>query len=308
MEKIGCFIYTVSNDEMSNFKNDTFFGPNAVNSFKTYHPDIDLIYITDDNLQEYLTELNITEYYDNLGILRIHIIKELMLQQHYTKMIMLGADTFTCARLDEFLEPTSSDMICSLGPPYPFLKTEYWAPTVKSYTANNKTYHEVDFINADVVCFNNSKIVEILYEKSLEYWTDHCEQGGMNYLYQNQDSLNIKVSIVDYPYFSSKVAYNVRSKGEASGGCQMKDGNLYSGHYNDSNSKVISQTYPTSEYIVKNNKLYTPEGKQIKAFHYAEALAIKTKSEYDEVISEIKTLWFNTQTKEFLINKCNCKF
>ena len=88
----------------------------------------------------------------------------------------------------------------------------------------------------------------------------------------------------------------------------MKDGKLYSGHYNDPNSKVIGDIYPTSQYIVKDNKLYTPDGKQIKVFHYAEALAVKTKLEFKEVIDEIKTLWFNDQTKDFLINKCNCKF
>jgi len=309
MGKIGCFIYTVSNDEFSNFKNDSFFGPNAVSSFKTFHPDIDLIYITDDNLKQYLEDLDITEYYDHLGVLRIHIIKELMKQQHYTKMIMLGADTFTCSRLDEFLSESSSDMICSLGPPYPFLKTEYWSPTVKTYsTTENHTLNEVDFINADVVCFNNLKVVETLYEKTLEYWTNHAEQGGMNFLYQNQDSLNIKVSIVDYPYFSTPVVYNVRSKGAASGGCQMKEGKLYNGHYNNSDSKVIGNIYPTSQYTVKDDKLYTPDGKQIKVFHYAEALAVKTKHEFEEVIGEIKTLWFNDQTKDFLINKCNCKF
>jgi hypothetical protein len=29
----------------------------------------------------------------------------------------------------------------------------------------------------------------MVYEKSLEFWTGHAEQGGINYCYQNQNDL-----------------------------------------------------------------------------------------------------------------------
>ena len=188
------------------------------------------------------------------------------------------------------------------------LKTEYWEPKIVEFTLNNQTYHDIDFINADVVCINNTETAELLYNKSIEFWTDHAEQGGMNYIHQNQSDLNVKVEIVDFPYVKTNVLYNVRSKGIACGGNQMYRGKLYNGNYKDPNSSIVSNIYPTFTYYVNDNKLYTSDHKQIKVFHYAEALGVKTKEEYNETLNEIKTTWFNQETLLFLTEQCNCKF
>ena len=217
-KKIGCLFLHLSNDEGSNYKEDTFFAPNAINSFKKWHPNVDIHHITNDNFQTYLKDLNITEYYDSLGLIRIYLIKELLAQKGYNKIIMLGLDTFTCSYLDDFINNDEDDLICSSGPPYSFMKTDYWAPKVVD--------GDVDFINADVACFNSVKAADMLINKSIEFWTNHCEQGGMNYLYQNQKSLDIKVNIVDFPYNKVNSLYNVRSKGMAHGGNQMYKGKL----------------------------------------------------------------------------------
>jgi len=307
-EKIACFFLNITNHEGENFKQDDFFAPNSVNSFKKWNPEVEVICITNDNMDDYLKRLGITEYYDSVGHIRVHFIKELMKQENYTKIIMLGLDTFTCAPLDEFINNTTSDLICSSGPPYHFLKTEYWEPKIVQFEFNNQIHQDVDFINADVVCFNSLKGAEMVYEKSLEFWTNHAEQGGMNYCYQNQESLDMKVDIVDFPYAKSPFLYNVRSKGTACGGNQMYKGNLYSGNYKDPNNVIVGNVYPTYEYYIKDNKLFTKDHKQIKVFHYAEALGVKTKEEYDETLYEIKNKWFNPETIEFLETQCNCKF
>jgi hypothetical protein len=298
--KIACVFLHITNYEGNNYQKDDFFAPNAINSFKKWHPNVDIHHITNDNFNSYLKDLNITEYYDAIGLIRIYIIRELLKTQGYKKVIMLGLDTFTCSYLDEFINNNTDDMICSSGPPYSFIKTDYWAPKIIN--------GDVDFINADVACFNNWEIADMLINKSIEFWTNHSEQGGMNYLYQNQESLNIKVSIVDFPYNKTNSLYNVRSKGIACGGNQMYKGNLYNGNYKDPNSSVIGDVYPTSTYHVKDNKLFTPDNKQIKVFHYAEALGVKTKEEYNETLHEMKTIWFNNETRQFLTEQCNCNF
>jgi hypothetical protein len=94
----------------------------------------------------------------------------------------------------------------------------------------------------------------------------------------------------------------------AHGGNQMYQGNLYNGNYKDPNSRVIGDVYPTSTYHVRDNKLFTSDNKQIKVFHYAEALGVKTKDEYNETLNEMKTLWFNEETKQFLKEQCNMNF
>ena len=308
MKKIGCFFLHLSNDKHKNFQKDNFFSNNSINSFKKWHPEVDIIYITNDNFNNYLKDLEISEYYDHIGVVRIQLIRELFRKKGYDKIIMLGLDTFTCSYLDEFMDDHDNDMICSSGPPYTFLKTDYWQPKIVEFEHNGFLYQDVDFINADVVCFNNYETVSLLYDKSIEFWSDHAEQGGMNYLYQNQKDLGIKVSIVDFPYAKAKSLYNVRSKGIASGGNQMYRGNVYTGNYKDINSSVCSKVYPTSEYSVIDNKLFTKDNKQIKVFHYAEALGVKTKEEYNETLNEIKNMWFNQETLKFLTEQCNCNF
>jgi len=309
-KKIACLILNLSLKNLTNFKEDKFFTPNAVNSFKKWHPDIDLHLVTNKNTQEYLTDLNITEYYDDIALFRIQLIQGLMKVKKYTKVIVLGTDTLTCSRLDEFIEDDITDMICSSGPPYDFLKTQYWQHKKEYFQVGvgGPLTQDVPFINADVTCYNGLKGVEKFYNTTKEYWTDHQDQGGMNYCYINQDELGMSVNIIDYPYFKSKSLYNVRSKGAACGGNQMIEGNLWNGDYNAPQSSIISDTYPTSTYYTNNSKLYTSDHKQIKVFHYAEALGAKSKKEYNKIVNEIKTIWFNKETIEFLINECNCNF
>ena len=308
MNKIACVFLKLSNNGSKNYLDTDFFSYNAINSFKKWHPDIEIHLITDDNFNLYLTQLSIDEYYDNVGLVRVHIIKELMKQHGYTKVIMLGLDTFTCSYLDEFINDTESDLICSSGPPYTFLSTQYYKIPTLEFEYNGVKYRDVPFINADVTCFNSLKAAELVYEMSIKHWTDHAEQGGLNYCYINQNDLNIKVKIVDFPYITAASLYNVRSKGTACGGNQMYRNNVYNGNYKDPSSRIIGNIYPTSTYFIKDDKLYTTDNKQIKVFHYAEALGFKTKDEYVEFLDEIRTMWFNKETINFLTNKCNCKF
>ena len=319
-QKIGCMFIHLNkeaeqpgkqNEYMTgtlNFNKDLFFASNAINSFKKHHPDVDIIYITNDNLSSYLEKLNIKEYYESITLLRIHLTKELLKQGFYSKIIILGLDTFTSAYLDEFIHNSIDDILCSSGPPYLFLKTPYWEPSIAQFEHDGKIMQDVNFINADVVCFNSAKGAEMVYDVSLKYWTEHCEQGGINYCYLNQEELGIKVNIVDFPYVKANSLYNVRSKGAACGGHQMWKGEVWSGDYKDPNSVVIGNVYPTSTYYVKDNKLYTSDHKQIKVFHYCENLGNISKEEYDNFLNEIKTKWFNKETIDFLVNQCDCKF
>jgi hypothetical protein len=311
-KKIACLFLNITLNEdiygSDNFITNDFFSHNAINSFKKWHPEIDVHYVTDNNFAEYLAELGIEEYYNNISLIRLLLTKVLMDIKKYEKVIVLGIDTFTCAPLTEFIENEIDDMVCSSGPPYHFIQTEYWKPAIEVFEHDGKLFRDISFINADVYCINNSEMANKLYDITLKYWTEQMDQGGINYCYINQNDLGIKVKIVDFPYVKTNVLYNVRSKGRAYGGNQMHRGIVYDGNHKDPDSRVIGYVYPTSTYYVKDDKLYTSDHKQIKVFHYAEALGGKTKEEYNETLNEIKTMWFNPETLLFLTNQCNCKF
>ena len=84
----------------------------AKKSFEAFHPDVDLFYITNENIKDF-------KYYDKLeefglGYGKFFYANEIMQTYKYEKIILLGADTITCARLDEFIDNNKSDMIGTL--------------------------------------------------------------------------------------------------------------------------------------------------------------------------------------------------
>jgi hypothetical protein len=311
MKKIACLFINLSsftdnnNIPYKNYENDNFFTPNAINSFKKWNPDVDVHYINDKNLNEYLQKLQIEEFYENIGLMKIHFAKQLFKSLNYIKVISLGIDTFTCARVDEFINNDEDDLICTAGAFHP-ISTEHFTTPIESFVENGKIYNDTPFINGDVICINNVKAAETLYDISIKYWSDHAEQGGMNYCYLNQKEVGLKVSIVDYPYYKTKVVYNIRSKGVVGGYCLIK-GNVLAGR----KGKVISNTYPSLLFYINDNKLYTQDNKQIKIFHYCEGLGYKTDEDelsLEEQIYEMKHKWFNKETIQFLTTQCDCKF
>lgn len=304
MKKIACLFINITL-EHNNYENDNFFIPNAINSFKKWNPEIDIHFVNNSNFLDYCEKLKITEYYDNVGLLKIHLAKEFFSKLKYDKVISLGIDTFTCARVDEFIENNTDDLICTSGAFHMVSNDSFRTPVIE-FNDNGTLRKEVAFINGDVICINNERAAEILYDVSLKNWSDHAEQGGMNLCYIHQNELNLKVSIVDFPYYKTKVLYNIRSKGVIGGYCMMR-GKVLNGRH----GAVISDVYPTLQFYVNDNKLYTRDHKQIKIFHYCEGLGTKRdKNELtaEEQIHEMKTMWFNKETTDFLKKQCDCSF
>jgi hypothetical protein len=66
------------------------------------------------------------------------------------------------------------------------------------------------------------------------------------------------------------------------------------------------QLAPTRKFYIKDKKLYTQDHKQIKCFHYEEALGLRPNEEFDEMINDFKTNWFNEETINFFKEECGC--
>jgi len=306
MKRIACLFINITLGK-NNYHNDTFFIPNAINSFKKWNPEIDVHFVDDSNFVEYCEKLNIKEYYDNVGLLKIHLAKEMFSKLNYDKVISIGIDTFTCARVDEFIDNDTDDLICTSGA-FHMVSNEFFTTPVIEFVDNNRVYKDVAFINGDVICINNQRAANILYDVSIQNWSNHAEQGGMNICYIQQKELGLKVSIVDFPYHRTKILYNIRSKGVVGGYCMIR-GKVLNGRRGD----VISNVYPTTEFYINDKKLYTRDHKQIKIFHYCEGLGTKKIEDDDELtvdeqVHEMKTMWFNKETIEFLKKECDCSF
>ena len=206
-KKIGCMIFSIG-------KTYRKFSQCAVRSFKKFHPDVDVHYIDESNVDNFKVNKYIPEQLrDHYGILRFAIAAEIMGTQEYDKFIVLGADTITCSRLDEFIDEDRPDIIFTSDYPYqlnlgyaykedifvvttPLLgavfdeksETYMWNsenPTV-IFTDVLSAYERedvqvIDYLhaNADVICFNNLDALKDVYKFSLKHWRDYHQNASL---------------------------------------------------------------------------------------------------------------------------------
>ena len=105
--KIGCLIYAFGSgyEKLAQCARD---------SFAEFHPDVKTILITDKTINEYDVSKSFDDtYYGYHGIFRYAIALEIMKKNNYDKMIVLGADTITCARLEEFIDENDIDILAT---------------------------------------------------------------------------------------------------------------------------------------------------------------------------------------------------
>jgi hypothetical protein len=119
--KIGCFISQFTLEGGSLVVGDATkydsLAKCAVDSFKKFHPEIELHYINDTNFIKYYEKyFQSYELVDHIGIVRYMLAYDIMLKENYDKLIVLGCDTITCSRLDEFINSTE-DVLATLNYP-----------------------------------------------------------------------------------------------------------------------------------------------------------------------------------------------
>jgi hypothetical protein len=297
--KIGCLITQVTLPE----NNFTLEGVDqarynelaqcSLNSFRKFHPDIELHYVNDSNLPEYHEKyFKSFDLVDHIGIVRYMLAYDMMLQNNYDKIIVLGCDTITCARMDEFID-NNEDVLATLN--YPCQEsTEYW--TTPYFEISPGVYDHGN-INADVVCFNNPEALKKVIELSLEHYTYFAEQGALNELAWVDKSYSVK--IVDFPYPTSPVVYNARSKGVF--GTNMIVNGVLAKH-----GPLDGQPSPLKYFYVNDDKLYTGDHKQIKCFHFVEGLGGRSDEEFKAIMNDFKYKWFNEDTIKYFKEECGC--
>jgi len=272
---------------------------NVKNSFIKFNGnECDYYQIDYTNQSEYNNSLQYFEYASETFIMQYIYAYEIMKKYNYEKVIILGSDIIVCNRLDEFLDDNNTPVLATLN--YPCHEsTEYWASPIAEFKLpdGNITRDHMN-INADVVCFNSSKALKKVIELSIEHYTYFSIQGGLNELAWSDKSFDVKV--IDAPYPLSKVVYNARSKG-VYGTDMIRKGKLAK-----HGPKLDGQLSPIHYWYVKDNKLFTHDHKQIKCFHFVEGLGGRPDNDFDELINDFKTNWFNQETIKFFNEECGC--
>ena len=256
MKNTACFFYSDSEKYSKLLKC-------AVDSFKKFHPDIAIFIL---NKKDPTLYQAIDKFSQGLAI---------CLHNNYQKAIFLGADTITCARLDEFLE-NEEDILATLDYPYR-LVTKYVT------TPDDQTH-----INADVLCINNLSVIYKICEITTKFPTEYWEQGALNQIIWNRIN-NYSCRIIDAPYHTSKIIYNARAKGNIIAQSGEKPWHNYTQHWK-----------------VNDNKLYSHDNKQIKVFHYCDGLGTLNNDKFENIINYWIDTAFNQETKIFFTEHCDC--
>ena len=277
-KKVGCVIFynKLFYEKMAKVAHDSFV--------KWHKDEVECNLITPDHLDE-----TFNNHQD--GVQKFEYALAVWEQGDYDKLIVLGADTITCARLDEFLDNDEDDVLATLDYPYnPFLEH-----TVLSDKAKKLAEQDEIHVNADVVCFNNKKaltdIVTLATNASYHpLATVFYEQGALNHIIQAGYN-DYTFDIVDHPYHDSSVVYNARVKGNI---C-AQPGEKPWGKY-------------TKLFYIENNKLFTndnTDNKQIKVFHYCDGFGCLPDTVATELMNRWIFEWFNEDTKQFFKEHCN---
>lgn len=248
----------------------------ASESFSFYHPKIECIVVNNKNVDKFIKRDSQLWESATVGLKR-YLIAYNLLDKGAERVISLGADTITCGFLDEFLT-YKEDILCSLDYPYQYSFGSVYTPIV---------HGEHTHVNADVVCFTNKQALEKLISLYFAYHTrdQYYEQGALNHLIHT--SKEVSHRIVDFPYYNTNVLYNVRSKGNK---CDFTGEKPW--------IKDIKN------YIVKENELFTSDGKNIKVFHYCEGIGQFNGKRFSQEVERLVNC-FNLETKKYFNKICD---
>lgn len=306
-KKVACVVYYTDEryDELVT---------NAKNSFTKFNGDeVDFYQIDHTNQEEYNKLLEYYEYAPETFLMQYIYAYEIMRKYNYEKVIILGSDTITCSRLDEFLDDNTTPVLATSNY-YIHEATEYWkSPIVEIELPDGRKEIEHLNINADVVCFNSHEALQKVIELSIEHYGYFSIQGGLNELAWSDKSYEVKV--VDAPYPLSKVSYNVRSKGVPRTN-MIKQGRLincwphnihgFPQQWLQERGLIDGELSPIHRWYVKDGKVFTHEHKQVKCFHFVEGMGGRPIEQFNELINDFKYHWFNKETLKFFIEVCNC--
>ena len=262
----------------------------AFRSFKKWHPTIPLIGVKSEHIN---LDVEIVESSQEMsmpaGIRKYAIGHRMMKELNLDKLIILGSDTITCSRLDEFLDDSEHDILITLDYPYILVTPSF-----------NGSHFNGPHVNADVVCFNNIDALELVVKRAPAHG-HYFEQGGLNEVcYAVQPKFSSKV--VDMggesnTYEDSDVVYNARAKGN----CLAATGTR----------PFFQYTY---KFEVKDSKLFIPENsqavpakeKQLRVFHYCDGLRNLNIPTQINLMNDWITKGFNEETKKFFKEECDC--
>lgn len=250
---------------------------NCINSWKRFHPDIEMIVVHDDDITETIDWSSPCD----LSIIRLKYCRN-MFEKGYTKVFMIGLDVFCTSRWDEFINDNETPLLAVLGGCYcinPEIKFNYLLMPQHNWYENMS-------IVSDLTCFNKKFVLDDLLSIMQKY-KQHDNHAIDIYVNELKPE---NCRVVDFPYFIKDFVYGFKSVGLLGGGCVNKDGTIKWGF----DGPVIGKFSPTTRWLPIDDKLYNHVGKNVKALFFDK-----------ETTRDNKHIYYNKETLDWFKIYCD---
>ena len=149
-------------------------------------------------------------------------------------------------------------------------------------------YKEQGIVNTMLYVAKDIKELYLPY-KAFQVMEPDCQEEQRQKLYSMWTDADWNLTVIDSPYSTSDVLYNIRS--------------LYENDKDLSREEVYERL---EQFYVDDDKLYNRDGKQIKVFHLRDSLIRLPLSKWGPRLEEWKS-HFPQEVKDFLSESCGCK-
>lgn len=156
-----------------------------INSFKKFHPDIDLVVFRQDMIDHVFNEKKVNFYMAKPAFAQL-------LYDHYDLVVNIDADHVVLGRLDEILKG-DYDVAC------PINKNDYENTSVENVT-------EDMFLQGGLVASTNKKFWDVWHEKNKNAMDYKCKENDVMNLviYNDMPELKLKILDEDKDYYGCK--------------------------------------------------------------------------------------------------------
>jgi hypothetical protein len=191
---------------------ELFWKQKAINSFKYFHPDFELINFGSKEINAYINKYNLNNINLNFRFLGPIMLRDIWENYSPDLLIKLGADCLTLGRFTEVIE-NNYDVACGRNDPDIIGNRDERCnrPDIIRNIPNN------EWLNADLICIKSKKFLDDYTNLTLDYafGRQQALNGSFGKVYDGdcQSALNVIIKIKNYKChildkYGSGVIYN----------------------------------------------------------------------------------------------------
>lgn len=254
------------------YKNRHIIYDNCISSFKKWHPGVELRVVTDEEPE--------IDTINGHSIFRINYVIRLF-DEGYTKVVMIGLDTFACAYWNDiFDENDNYDIVTVLNGGFCL---DHDVKLKQVFSPMHNLYENMS-VCCDMTCYNTRDAARDI--RQIIHTSGRSDNFAVE-KYANELNHD-KCKVLNFPYVFSMDIYYCKASwpGILGSDCILPDGKIRWGI----GGPVIGEFSPTTVWKPIGDKLYNHIGKHVKSLCYDKTV---TKDNIHHYLNKECIEWFS---------------